>query len=166
MKKFVITLFVVIIFATGCNANNQNKLKDENENLSKKISEYETIIRNFKEVGKFNISPFEKIKTCEFTKTFKVYKIINEYISTTTIDKKYVILTVFQSEQLILTTIANEFTKSLEENKFYEFKFSGNKNFLINTINDELIFGNFNLVSVNETSKSGLEQINNGIICK
>ncbi len=166
MKKFVIILFAVVFFTTGCNNSETDKSKAENENLSEKISKYETIIRNFKEVGKFDITPFENTKTCEFTKTFEVYKIINGYTSTITIDKKYVILTAFQSEKLILTTIANEFSENFEENKFYEFKFSGNKNFLINTINDELIFENFNIVSVNETSKSGLEQVNDDVMCK
>jgi hypothetical protein len=91
---------------------------------------------------------------------------MDEYTSTNTVDKKYVILTAFQSEKLILATITNELSNDLKADKYYEFKFSGNKNYLISTADDELIFENFNIVSINETSKSGLEQVNEDIVCK
>ncbi len=171
MKKIIIVMFAVIVFIIGCSVNSNSKSENEkllkltleNEKLNQKTTIYESTIELFKNVGKFNINVFENIKSCSFTRTYKVYKILNEFNSTVTLNQKYVILTSFQSEKLILVLVDKNL--NLRENKVYEFKFDSSKNYILNTTNEQLLFEQFNIVSVNETTKIGLEQVNEIIIC-
>lgn len=131
-------------------------------NINDKVQEADLLINDKKYIVTFNnftdeeiydfISSIEIEKTCHFTKTYRVEKIIEsndeQYL--------YVTLTTFQEEGATTVTIPRKINNSMEEGKYYEFTFSNNKNKLSEEI--ENIFKNTEIISIVETEKIGLEQ--------
>lgn len=97
--------------------------------------------------------------SCQFTKTYRVEKIIESN------DEGYlhVTLTEFQKAGAETVTIPREINNNIEEGKYYEFTFSSNQEDLSEDMNN--IFENTEVVSIVETEKTGLDQIQEKV-CK
>ena len=97
--------------------------------------------------------------SCQFTKTYRVEKIIESN------DEEYlhVTLTEFQKEGAETVTIPREINNNIEEGKYYEFTFSSNQEDLSEDMNN--IFENTEVLSIVETEKTGLDQIQEKV-CK
>lgn len=97
---------------------------------------------------------------CSFTKTYLVLDVSDSN------DKNYFYLTLkmFQGEEVATVKVKRNLINEIIEDKFYEFKFN-----ILETSNDndsiQEIFNNYNLISITETDKTGLDQVNENI-CK
>ena len=88
-----------------------------------------------------------------FTRTYNILNISDSD------DSKYVYLTIrqFQVDEVSTVKVLKDLTLNLEENKNYEFTFQYVINHETKNIND--IFDKYDLVSIKETDKEGLAQI-------
>lgn len=138
-------------------------------NVNDKVQEVTLLINDKKYIITFSNFTEEEIydfvssviieDACQFTKTYRVEKIIESN------DEKYlhVTLTAFQEEGAETVTIPRKINNNIEEGKYYEFTFSNNKNKLSEEIED--IFKNTEIISMVETEKTGLDQIQEKV-CK
>ena len=99
-----------------------------------------------------------EITDIEFTRTYNV--VSNLDMTDTTGEYNFYVIQQFQLFEPIVVKINKKYT--LEENENYEFTFSGSKiNGKEYTIQD--IFNTFDIVNIEKTEKTGLEQIQDEI---
>jgi hypothetical protein len=117
----------------------------DNIDLKNKISSLESNVRKAKDNESNN-------KKCTFTKTLRVIDIL-DYEGTVP-EEKFVLVDSFQSfNPFVLKLDIND---NVKEELYYEFTFKGNKDMYTN--NDPSL-NNFNILSIKETNKEGLLQI-------
>lgn len=98
---------------------------------------------------------------CKFDKSFiRTYKVLNIEKSN---DDTYLYLTLraFQDEDVETVKVNKSLINDIEEDKYYEFKFQKDNYDIEDNIKS--IFENKTLISIDETKKEGLEQIQENI---
>lgn len=104
-----------------------------------------------------NNTNMNNVENSTFTKTYNVLNIADSN------DKDYIYLTIrqFQEEEVKTVKIQKSLTNSIEIGKDYEFTFKYTDKLVEDNI--ESIFTNTTLISIRETDKQGLEQIQDSI---
>jgi hypothetical protein len=161
--KMISYFLIVIILLSGCVNKKTTQLQDENQQLKKEISQYKLQISNLEE--QLNITkPVNSEKNCEFTRTYQIIKILNNYQDTVN-EVKYVVIDEFQSSKPYLVGIPINMIDEINENKTYEFTFTGKERSSFNQDNLTLLFENYDVKNIKYTNKTGLEQIQEPIEC-
>lgn len=158
---FLLTLIpIIVIFILIC----QNLL------LNNKLSKYNTKKNNNTTTSTQN-SVSVNIYDCEFTITYRIVDLLDNYI-TEVPEYSYIVVDKFQQLNPITHYIPTELKENLELNKYYEFTYhirgTGNiENIydVINNINNSnTSANNYNVtLSIKETDKEGLNQIQQNI---
>lgn len=114
----------------------------------------------------------ERINECSFTKTYRVDNLWTVDLKEETPGMSYVILNQFQNEDKLTAVIPTELRDKLQENKYYEFTYTiEGKEKIIRTMEDinDYFISNDNTsdfkitLTIEETNKKGLEQLNENI---
>ncbi len=160
MRKFkIIFVLILMLVLTGCRSSKLNQLKDENDKLTEdNLILNERIINITKENEDLREQLEEEEKNekeCTFIRTYIVKDILDFQIEGE--DSKYVILDQFQINEPFLVKLKNNQVSKLEQNKFFEFTFTGSTKHRKSEQN--FIFKNYKLTTIKSTNKIGLEQI-------
>ena len=144
--------------------NKNKKLKKELEKLNYK----------YNELKKQDTEQIENLKytyDCSFTKTYNIVELVEGYISEVP-EYSYIIVDEFQSHYLKTLRIPSTLKKNLKEKNYYEITYTlkgttkeilNNIDYINNNISSGENYG-FNItIKINETNKTGLEQINEEI---
>jgi hypothetical protein len=131
-------LFMVLIY------DNVN-LKGNNTKLNHKVSSLETDIKKLKDNELNN-------KECTFTKTLKIVDIL-DYDGAVP-DDIFILVDYFQSFNPFVLKIS--INNEVKEGLYYEFTFKGNKD---KYTNNDSSLSKFKILSIKETNKEGLSQI-------
>ncbi len=112
---------------------------------------------------------------CNFTKTYRIVNLLDGYVAEIP-EWSYIAVDQFQNHEVITLKVPSKLKEGLEENKYYEFKYMIVGNGSINSMDDvnkyitldEIILNKKEedvkvYLMINETSKTGLEQINENI---
>ena len=144
MKKIIVILLLVTLFATGCNINineqcdcdkqTNNNTNTNNENNNTKKNEKDLI-------GK------------EFTRTYN----INHIAESNNYDYLYITIREFQAEEIETVKVNRSDFKTAEVGDNYEITFKINNNDIEDNIKS--IFECSEIISAKKTNKTGLEQI-------
>ena len=152
--------------------------------LWKKKSNCNTYNKNIELVTDENVVSKEKEYDCAFTQTYRVVNLLDGYIAEVP-ELSYVILDKFQSHQAISHIIPTNQKNKLENGKYYEFTYQlkgkgyiENMNDIYQQISSTELYNQsdektkkeiykdkkmFVYLTINETTKTGVEQINEDI---
>lgn len=112
------------------------------------------------DLDRYNID-YLKYSKEEVEKTFiRTYNILNIEESNN-YNYLYLTLNYFQGEEIKTVKVARSLAQNIKEDKYYEFKFKKNNTNIEDNI--ESIFENTTLISIEETDKIGLDQIQDNI---
>lgn len=169
-NTILVTIFlVVIIFFLGV----------YNYHLNNEINDYQEKIENLKTEQNNDIvgleDSIEHEYDCSFTETWRIIDTLDGYIAEVP-ELSYVVMDKFQTHSAYSYYIPSELKNGLEVNKYYEFTYSLKGTGIINDMDDvysymiktALGYSSSDIkvtLSINETSKQGLEQLNEPI-CK
>ena len=104
-----------------------------------------------------DVTPRQKEYTCTFIRTYKI-----EYIlPSNSEDFLYLTIRAFQDEEVQTVKISKSLLPKIEQGKYYEFKFRPLKKIEQDTILN--IYQKSKIISIEETQKIGLEQIQDKI---
>lgn len=156
-KLFIITLISIIIIFILSIQNILLRSKLNNKNNTHNIAT---------DTNKDNIA---HTYDCEFTVTYKIVNLLENYIYEVP-EYSYIVIDKFQQNNPITHYISTEQKNNLEVNKYYEFTYhikgTGNITSIYEVINNIDSNKNLNVsLSIKETNKLGLEQIQENI-CK
>ena len=173
MKKnnlFIILIIPVLIFFI---------LLCQNILLTNQLKEYQKEINNSSDNTLISKEPAQQIQTstkiynCQFTVTYRIVNLLDNYIAEVP-EYSSIVVDKFQMHDPIAFRIPTKLKANLEINKYYEFTYhitgtgkiediyDVNNHIYINHLNN----GNLSVtLSIKETNKNGLEQIQENI-CK
>ena len=164
MKKnnlFLIAVIpIIILFILSCqNLLLKNKLENCNNKESTNTTTNEQII----------YQNSVNIYDCKFTVTYKIVNLLEDYTYEVP-EYSYIVVDKFQQHTPITHYIPTNIKQQLELNKYYEFTYhikgTGNIENIYDIINhiDNTNNNSYNVtLSIEETSKTGLEQIQQNI---
>ena len=100
-------------------------------------------------------SEWVNVKKCTFTRTYKVLAIYDSNDD----DYKWITIRSYQDEDIATVKIKNKY--NINKNENYEIKFKVEGKIKKDNISD--IYNNSSIISIDETDKEGLEQLNEKI---
>lgn len=112
---------------------------------------------------------------CDFTKTYRIVNLLPGYVASVS-EWSYVAVDQFQNQNVIALKVPSKLKERLKENNYYEFKYMIVGSGSINSMDDvnkymtldEIILNKKEddvkvYLTINETNKTGLEQVNENI---
>lgn len=153
-KLFIVILIAIIVI---CILTTQNLL------LNNKLKEYKSANATSQPLIQNTVNSYD----CEFTVTYRVVSLLEDYIYEIP-EYSYIVVDKFQQNNPITHYISTELKNNLEVNKYYEFTYhikgTGNINSIYDVINSIDSNSTLNVsLSIKKTDKLGLEQIQENI---
>ena len=133
--KYLVFIGLILVTMTGC--------------VSTKETECTCNCEEIKEVD-----PNRQLEGKEFTRTYMIYNVAesNDY------EHLYLTIRQFQAEEIETVQVKRKDFDVVKEDVYYEIKFKITSNDIEDNIKS--IFENTEIVKASETSKTGLEQVN------
>jgi hypothetical protein len=154
MRKRVISIILILlsIIFIGCFIffiYDDKVLKNDNTKLKAKISSLESVIKGFEN------NDDNSNKECTFIRTLRVVDILDYEGAVPEV--AFILADTFQSFTPFVLKIDRENLDKLAKDKYYELTFNGSIKIYNNS--EDFSLSNFKILSINETDKEGLNQI-------
>jgi hypothetical protein len=144
LLSLIILSFLVISIIININ------LRSDNNDFKEKITDLEGKIKELKSAKVDQNNNF-----CTFIKTLKIVDILDYEAAVP--EDVFILVDAFQSFTPFVLRVDREYLSKLTKDKYYEFTFNGPIKIYNNS--EDASLSNFRIISINETNKEGLDQI-------